>query len=143
MPVSGEIKMKSRDNKKRVYEFLTQNQIRERVIENREDAVVVTDRKAVVEMINPGFTRLFGYTEKEALGRHVCDLITPEKSGAALRRSINSSFDDGKTRGKIVRSRKNGKKIGVLSHISPIMMDNETIGSFALYRVVGSRLPGS
>jgi hypothetical protein len=39
------MKMKSQKNEKRVYEFLTQNQVRERLIENREDAVVVTDNK--------------------------------------------------------------------------------------------------
>ena len=121
---------------KRVYEFLSKNQIRKRVSENREDAVVVTDDKSVVEMINPEFTRLFGYTEEEALGRPVSDLITHEHGEADLRKSRYSSFDDRKNREKIIKSRKNGRRLGVLSRITPIMMDNETIGSFAFYRVL-------
>ena len=127
--------MKSWINGKRVYEFLTKKQVRERVIENKEDAVVVTDNKSVVEMINPVFTRLFGYTEEEALGRPVSDLITQEQEGA-LRKSRHSSLNDKKNRG-IIKSIKNGRKFGVESRVTPIMMDNETIGSFAFYRVVG------
>lgn len=130
--------MKSWINGKRVYEFLTKNQIRERVIENKEDAVVVTDNKAIVEMINPGFTRLFGYTEDEALGRTVNDLITQGQTEAGLRKSRHSSFDVQKNYGKIIKSRKNGRKVGVLCRITPIMMDNQTIGSFAYYRILGN-----
>ena len=129
--------MKSRENGKRVYEFLNKNQIRERIIENCEDAIVVTDNNAVVEMINPGFTRLFGYTEEESLGRPVVDLITQEQVGMDLRKSRQSSFEDIKNQG-IIKSRKNGRKVGVLSRITPIMMNNETIGSFAFYRGLGS-----
>ncbi len=130
--------MRSCENGKRVYEFLTKNQIREKVSENREDAVVVTDNRSVIEMINPGFTRLFGYTEEEALGRPVCELIIQEQTGADLRKSRHYSFDDKKNREKIIKSRKSGRRFGVVSHITPIMMDNEAIGSFALYRVLGN-----
>ena len=101
-----------------------------------KDAVVVTDNKAIVEMINPGFTRLFGYTEKEALGRPLNELITQDHSSADLRRSRHCSFDDIKNRCKKMKCIKNGRTIGVLSRITPIMMDNETIGSFAFYREV-------
>ena len=132
--ISGKIKMRSLQNGKRVHEFLTKKQVRERVIENREDAVMVTDDKAVVEMINPGFTRMFGYTEEEALGRRVSDLITQEHTGADFRKPGNSVFANNKDIKKIIKSRKNGRRIGVMSHITPIMMDNQTIGSFALYR---------
>ena len=129
--------MQSFKNRKRTCEFLTKNQVRERILQIKEDAVVVTDNKAVVEMINPGFTRLFGYTEEEALGRPVNDLITQEQSAAGFRKSGHNSFlDDKKTSAKIIKSRKNGRKVGVLSRITPIMMDNETIGSFAFYRVL-------
>ena len=126
--------MRSWKNGKRVYEFLSKNQIRERVVENSEDAVVITDNRSIVEMINPGFTRLFGYTEEEALGRPVSDLIIQEQTGADLRKSRHTSFEDKNNNEKIIKSRKNGRKVGVLGHITPIMMDNKPIGSFAFYR---------
>lgn len=129
--------MKSWISGKRVYEFLTKKQIREKLIKNREDAVVVTDNKAIVEMINPEFTRLFGYTEEEALGRPVSDLITQEQIGADLRKP-GQHVPDAKKNRKIIKSRKSGIKIGVLGSITPIMMNNRTIGSFAFYRVVGN-----
>ena len=125
-------------NGKKVYEFLDKNQIRERVSENREDAVVVTDNRSVVEMINPGFTRLFGYTEEEALGKPVSDLIIQEQAVADLRKSRHSSFGAKNNEKKIIKSRKNGRKVGVLGHITPIMMDNKPVGSFAFYRVLGN-----
>jgi PAS domain S-box-containing protein len=122
---------------KRVYEFLTEKQIWERLIENIEDAVVVTDNNAVVEMINSGFTKLFGYTEEEALGRPVNDLITQEQAEAGLREPRPRLIDNNNNiKKKIMKSRKNGRKVEVLSRITPIMMDNESIGGFAFYRVL-------
>ena len=125
-------------NRKKVYEFLTKHQIRKRLIENREDAVVVTDNNAIVEMINPGFTRLFGFTEEEALGKPVSDLITQEYAGVDLKKSRHRSSDDKINKKKVIKSIKNSRKVGVLSRITPIMMDNKTIGSFAFYRAFGN-----
>ena len=125
-----------RQNRKpgKISEFLTKNQIRDRINNNRDDAVVVTDNMAVVEMINRKFTKLFGYTEEEALGRPVHDLILHDHEKADLIKSRFSTVNDKENKSKTVISRKNGRLINVISRISPIMMGNQAIGCFACYR---------
>lgn len=38
-------------------------------IESAGEAIVITDKDAVIQYVNPEFTRLTGYTEKEAVGQ--------------------------------------------------------------------------
>jgi PAS domain S-box-containing protein len=42
------------------------------------EAVVMVDRESRITRVNPGFTKIFGYTAEEAIGQRVKDLITPE-----------------------------------------------------------------
>ncbi len=119
---------------KKSCEFMDKKQVRERIIKNCDDAVVITDNRAVVEMINPGFTKLFGYSEAEALGRPVNELINLEQPPTGFKKSKYRTFR-GSTQ-KTIQSIKNGKKYGVQSSITPIMVNNKTVGSFACYRVL-------
>jgi PAS domain S-box-containing protein len=42
------------------------------------EAVVMVDRDFQITRVNPEFTKIFGYTTEEAIGRRVRDLITPD-----------------------------------------------------------------
>ena len=42
------------------------------------DAIVVSDASGAITLWNPAATRMFGYTQEEALGKSL-DLITPER----------------------------------------------------------------
>jgi len=123
-------------NIRKVSEFLTKNQMVQKIFENERDAIVVTDKKSVIELINPEFTRLFGYTAKEAVGKSVNDLIVHEQGGGDLRKSRSAYRDERESKMKIIRSKKSGRTISVFSRITPIMMGNEAIGGFAYYRDV-------
>jgi PAS domain S-box-containing protein len=52
--------------------------IHERIIRGAADAIVVAGSDGKIELWNPGAERLFGFTEREALGQSL-DLIIPEK----------------------------------------------------------------
>lgn len=121
-------------NRKMVSEFLTKNQMVQKIFENEEVAIAVTDKNSTIELINPEFTRLFGYTVKEAVGKSVNDLIIHEDKGGKLGRS--SSKYKGKNGMEIIRNKKSGEKINVFSNVTPIMTGNEAIGGFALYRAL-------
>src|SRR5437879_5444139 len=41
------------------------------VIDSAVDAIIVIDSKGAIEAFNPGAERLFGYTEREVLGKNV------------------------------------------------------------------------
>ncbi len=127
--------MEEYKNQEQVSEFLTKNQIIQNLFQNETDAVVVTDERSVIEHINPEFTRLFGYTEKEAVGRPVSELLMDE-GDRDLRKSGSENDNEDKNRIRIIRSRKSGRKISVFSRIIPIMAGNRAIGGFAYYRGV-------
>jgi PAS domain S-box-containing protein len=42
------------------------------------EAIVRVDRDSRVKRVNPGFTKIFGYTAEEAIGRRIRDLIAPD-----------------------------------------------------------------
>jgi PAS domain S-box-containing protein len=42
------------------------------------EAVVMVDRDSTITRVNPEFTKIFGYTTEEAIGRRIKDLITPD-----------------------------------------------------------------
>lgn len=48
------------------------------------EAVVMIDRDSRIARVNPEFTRIFGYTAEEAIGRRIQDLITPDDLQAEL-----------------------------------------------------------
>jgi PAS domain S-box-containing protein len=61
------------------------------------DAVVVCDRDGLITLWNPGATRMFGYSEDEALGQTL-NLITPERLRARHHDGYAHSMETGTTR---------------------------------------------
>ncbi len=66
------------DQKNYENEILGDKTFLEQLIEYSPEAIVLTNRNGIISRINPGFTRLFGYTEEEALGNNIDKLIVPE-----------------------------------------------------------------
>ena len=52
--------------------------IGEAILASAADAILATDREGTVNFWNPGATRLFGFSKKEAIGASL-DLIIPER----------------------------------------------------------------
>ena len=50
----------------------------ERVLDNAQVAIIITDINRTIERINAEFTKLFEYTAEEAVGKKVYDLVVPD-----------------------------------------------------------------
>jgi PAS domain S-box-containing protein len=48
------------------------------VLSTKADALIAADKKGVIQFWNPGATRIFGFSEAEALGQSL-DIIIPER----------------------------------------------------------------
>jgi PAS domain S-box-containing protein len=48
------------------------------VLSTKSDALIAADKKGVIQFWNPGATRIFGFSEAEALGQSL-DIIIPER----------------------------------------------------------------
>lgn len=61
------------------------------------DAIIVADSNEKIVLWNPAATRIFGYTEAEALG-NTLDLIVPERQRQKHNEGYSKSMETGTTR---------------------------------------------
>jgi PAS domain S-box-containing protein len=108
------------------------------------EAVVASDRDGVIGFWNPGAERIFGYGAGEALGQSL-DLIIPERLRARHWQGYRQVMASGESRysaGELLSVpalRKDGSRLSVEFTITPIRIQNETIGLVAVMRDVTAR----
>jgi len=109
------------------------------LLENSPEAVVTTDMSGNVIRINSEFTRIFGYESEEALGRCIDDLVAPKdlyKSASSITRLVGRGE---KFSLETRRRCKDGTMIDVSLLGSPIEVEGEQVGSYAIYRDISQR----
>ena len=79
------------------------------VLEHIADGVMVIDASATIVAINPAFTQITGYTESEALGRHVTLTRSSRHDEAFYTALWDELVASGFWRGEIWNLRKNGE----------------------------------
>lgn len=90
------------------------------IVESSDDAIISKDLNSIINSWNQGATRIFGYTQEEAIGRPVTMLIPPDRADeeaeilARIRRG--EKIDHYET----VRRRKDGVLIDVSLTVSPV-----------------------
>jgi PAS domain S-box-containing protein len=107
------------------------------LFEQAPEAVVLLDADQKVVRINQGFTRLFGYTPKEAVGRPVSELIDPDQSSPEHERALGAnglSVD-----AEAVTRRKDGRLLHISILQVPVRLPGEGIAVYAIYRDVTER----
>ncbi len=104
------------------------------LFENSPDAVVVTDDRGRIQKTNRAFTHLFGYTEEEAVGRRIDDLVVPERLfeegqgyTADLSRGARLDFES-------VRRRKDGSEFPCRGVGVPVRLSGGQLGVYCIYR---------
>jgi PAS domain S-box-containing protein len=89
------------------------------VVESSNDAIIAKSLDGTVTAWNAAAERLFAYPASEAVGRHIADLIQPERGevdGILVRIARGEEIKDFET----VRQRKDGQKVEVSLSIAPI-----------------------
>jgi PAS domain S-box-containing protein len=97
------------------------------------EGVVMVDRDSRITRVNPAFTKIFGYTADEAIGRGVTDLIVPED----LEDEVDS-FMHRMAHGEVfsvetVRRHKNGTRVPVSLTCVPVSKGSGNAG-YVIYR---------
>jgi two-component system, sensor histidine kinase and response regulator len=105
-------------------------------------AIVVEDLTSRIQLCNPAFEKLFGYTRKELREYSLDNLVsTPEMraEAEALTRQVHS----GDAVHKIAqRRRKDGSLVDVEIHGVPLCVSGTLTGQFALYQDITERKKG-
>jgi PAS domain S-box-containing protein len=97
-------------------------------------AIAIIDLDGNVVSWNPAAERLFGYTQDEAVGRSIDDLVaeTPEMRAEVLKYTQRVS-SDGRVDAVTRRSRKDGTLVDVELLAVPVSVGVEQVGTYAMY----------
>jgi len=96
-------------------------------------AVVMLDAVGKVELVNPGFSKIFGYELAELKGRNLNDFIVPaelQNEGMDLNNVISAQSI---IQVETFRKRKTGERVDVLLYGMPILIDGGVIGIYGVY----------
>jgi PAS domain S-box-containing protein len=110
------------------------------LFKNSPDAIAVLDHEDRVLEINRSFETLFGYSHTETQGREINDLLAPEPY-----RSDAQSVSE-KVIGEVqvvekeaIRCTKGGRPVDVSLIGYPLVVDQQKIGAYAIYRDITER----
>ncbi len=111
----------------------------EQFLESAQEGIAVTNIDGTVQRINKGFSDIFGYTREEVAGKSIDDLIAP-KDRFEEARSATVRAGKGKTVAlETVRQRKDGELIDVSILGSPVIVNEEVVAIYAIYRDITLR----
>ena len=103
------------------------------IVDSSSDAIISVNLERLVRTWNAGAMELFGYTEAEAIGRTVDELIVPEELQADRIR-VFDAIKDGRqsVRLQTERHHKNGRRIAVELTASPIVGERDAVLGFSI-----------
>ena len=109
------------------------------LIEMSPEAIVFLDNTDRIVRINQEFTRLFGYSPAEAVGRRINDLIVPfdkkeESEDYTARAQAGERFES-----ETVRRRKDGSLVDVSVMANPLVIEGRRVGVYGIYRNISRR----
>lgn len=106
----------------------------EQLYQSSPEGIVLLDNEDVITSANEAFTRLFGYTQPEVIGRRTTELIVPDElqSQAA---SLTAQVAEGHSINiETVRRRKDGSRLRVSILGTPIRSSAGQIAVYGIYR---------
>ena len=99
---------------------MLQTRVRTAAMEAASEAMVITDRNAVVLWINPAFAAMTGYTAADIIGQPA-SILMPDQQSAAAYRDIQKALSAGKVwRGELLDRRKDGSLYPEEVSITPV-----------------------
>jgi PAS domain S-box-containing protein len=95
-----------------------QLQFQSKLLENVNDAVIVTDLQFVVQTWNPAAQAIYGWSAEEIVGRRLGDFVATQFVDDGFDASVRIAQDTGNWHGEVLQRRKNGSVAHVLASIS-------------------------
>ena len=127
------------NRKKAEEQFLLQKAYFQQLFESAPEAIVLLTADEHIIQVNQEFTRLFGYSQEDTVGRELNDLIVPhthKQEGLTLSRRV--------AQGSIIstesiRQRKDGTLVDVSILGRPVRVEGGQIALYAIYREITDR----
>jgi len=110
----------------------SQQRLAAKVLENSIEGIIVTDERGVIEMVNPAFTSITGYTADEALGQNGLEASFNEEGGEISLEIMDSLASTGQWRGEAWSRRKSGEAYPAWRTISAIKDDRGRVSHYVI-----------
>jgi len=111
------------------------------IVNSSEDIIISKTLEGIITSWNPAAERIFGYTEQEAIGRHISMIIPAERLHEED--YIISQIQNGQKvdHFQTIRLNKNGQQLQLSLTISPVIDDNgKIIGASKIGRDISAKL---
>ena len=112
----------------------------EQLFETAPEAIVMADNNGRIQRINSEFAKLFGYGRNEAVGRSLDELVSTEDLRDEARSITEKVAKGEKVSHETLRRRKDGTLFNVSILASPIIVDDEQVGVYGIYRDISERV---
>jgi len=110
------------------------------LLDNLSDAVISTDARFVIQSWNKGAEALYGWTEKEAIGTVVADLLPTTYPNEPRHKVLERFLAEGFWKGEVIQQRKDGTLVDILSAVTLLKnKEGEMIGAVAVNRDITSQ----
>jgi PAS domain S-box-containing protein len=106
----------------------------EQLVECAPEAISILDVQHRITRINSEFTRLFGFSPEEALGKRPSELIVPAERTAETDWMKESVVSGQKITLETRRQRKDGSLVDVSVSCAPVTVEGTHVGYYVLYR---------
>jgi PAS domain S-box-containing protein len=116
-----------------------QRALLDELFEQAPQAVALMNAEDRVVRVNREFTRLFGYTPQETLGRHLSELIVPDESRAEEQRYADLVARGQRVDVEGVRRRKDGSHLHVSMIRVPVSVPGGRVAVYGIYRDITER----
>ncbi|MGQ1910427.1 PAS domain S-box protein [Marinifilum sp. RC60d5] len=127
-------------NKEASEEIRLQKTFFENLFENSPEAIIILNNQDRIIRVNREFERLFEYTQAEAEFKYINDLIVPSNFKLEGQDATISAAKGEVVDITTVRQTKSGKQIHVQVLGKPVMLDNDQISVYAIYRNISEHV---
>ena len=117
-------------------EIQRQKQYSEMLVESSPVAIATLDLQGGIVGWNPGAERLFGYTQAEALGRRMEELVATPETLAEVRANVDQTIAGEAIRTVGRRARKDGSLVDVEISSVPVIVNGARVGMIGIYHDV-------
>jgi PAS domain S-box-containing protein len=136
----GVMALRTRGERERAEkELQKQTAYLDELFELAPEAIVLRDVNNRVVRINREFTRLFGYTSEEFVGRPFAELITPDELRDEGKGYANLLDRGQRVEAETIRQRKDGTRLHVSFVAAPVSVLGGQIAVYAIYRDITER----
>ncbi|MEA2004787.1 MAG: PAS domain S-box protein, partial [Acidobacteriota bacterium] len=106
----------------------------EQLFESAQEAIAMNTSDGRILNVNSEFIRMFGYAREEAIGKFLDELIVPEELMQEAVSLTKRIAEGDRISFETVRRRKDGTQMNVSLLGSPIIIDDEQVGVYSIYR---------